>query len=187
MRAIDCYNAALTVYTREDFPQKWARTQNNLGTAYWNISDGDKGANLRSAIDCYNAALTVYTKEAFPQKWAMTQNNLGTAYANIPDGDKGANVRAAIDCFKAALTVHTKVAFPQDCAATHLNLGLTYEFFIEIEDQKQHLQQAESHLVNAESGYATAGMTLDLPTVRDALARVRAKLAQLETESGSES
>ena len=183
--AIVCYNAALTVMTKEASPHNWATTQNNLGVTYADIPDGDRGTNLRAAIDCFKAALMVHTKEAFPQDWAMTQFNLGNAYLNKPDGDRGANVRSAIDCYHAALTVHTKVAFPQDWAATHLNLGLTYEFFIEIEDQKQHLQQAESHLVNAESGYATAGMTLDLPTVRDALARVRAKLAQLETESGS--
>src|SRR5207248_5374004 len=30
-QAIACYEAALRVYTEEDFPQGWASTQNNLG------------------------------------------------------------------------------------------------------------------------------------------------------------
>ena len=33
-RAIEFYQAALTVYTLEDFPEKWAMTQNNLAAAY---------------------------------------------------------------------------------------------------------------------------------------------------------
>ena len=33
-RAIDCYEAALRVYTESDFPSDWATTQNNLGNAY---------------------------------------------------------------------------------------------------------------------------------------------------------
>ncbi len=185
--AIECYTAALTVYTKVAFPQDWAMTQNNLGIAYAGIPDGNRGANLRAAIDCYIAALTVYTIEAFPQDWARTQNNLGATYADLPDGDRRANLRAAIDCYNAALTIYTKAAFPYDWAGTQLNLGLTYEFLIENEDQKQHLQQAESHLLNAELGFTTAGITMYLPTVHDALARVRAKLAQLETETGSES
>ncbi|MEG3956958.1 hypothetical protein [Microcoleus sp. herbarium2] len=32
--AIASFTAALTVYTREAFPKKWAQTQNNLATAY---------------------------------------------------------------------------------------------------------------------------------------------------------
>ena len=33
-RAIDCYKAALRVYTEADFPEGWAATHNNLGVAY---------------------------------------------------------------------------------------------------------------------------------------------------------
>ena len=31
--AVEAYRQALTVYTRDDLPQNWAQTQNNLGTA----------------------------------------------------------------------------------------------------------------------------------------------------------
>ena len=36
--AIKASEAALTVYTREAFPQEWAKTQNNLGIAYQTAS-----------------------------------------------------------------------------------------------------------------------------------------------------
>ncbi len=41
--AIDYFLAALTVRTKEAFPQDWAGTQNNLGAAYADIPDGDRG------------------------------------------------------------------------------------------------------------------------------------------------
>ena len=183
--AIAYYHAALTVYTKEAFPQNWAMTHSNLGQAHSYIPDGT-GANLGSAIDYYNAALTVQTKETSPREWATTQHNLGVVYTKL-SAQSEMHLRSAIDYFDAALTIFTKKAFPQDWAATQFNLGQLHEIIAEIEDQHKHLQQAETHLLNAELGFTTIGITMYLPTVHDALARVRAKLAQLETEGGSES
>src|SRR5437879_10885314 len=59
-RAIECYEAALQVRTREAFPVDWAMTQNNLGIAYSDLPGGDREANLRRAIECYEAALQVF-------------------------------------------------------------------------------------------------------------------------------
>ena len=70
----------MTVRTREAFPQDWAMTQNNLGTAYRDRIQGSRAENLEAAIKAFEAALTVRTREAFPQDWARTQNNLGIAY-----------------------------------------------------------------------------------------------------------
>ena len=60
--AIDCYSAALRVYTEKDFPLHWAATQNNLGIAYQNLPTGDRGKNLQSAIDCFVAAIRGYER-----------------------------------------------------------------------------------------------------------------------------
>jgi len=78
-RAIAYFTAALTVVTRDAFPQDWAATQNNLGVAYSNRIRGEKAENIEMAIASFTAALTVYTREAFPEQWAQTQNNLATA------------------------------------------------------------------------------------------------------------
>ncbi|KOP26270.1 hypothetical protein AMR41_11260, partial [Hapalosiphon sp. MRB220] len=80
--AITGYETALTVYTREAFPQDWAMTQNNLGTAYGDRILGERANNLESAIAAFESALEVRTREAFPQDWATTQNNLGIAYGD---------------------------------------------------------------------------------------------------------
>ena len=75
--AIKAYEAALTVRTREAFPQDWAETQNNLGHRLCDRIKGSRADNMEAAIKAYEAALTVFTREAFPQDWAQTQNNLG--------------------------------------------------------------------------------------------------------------
>ena len=65
-RAIEFFEAALTVYTLEDFREDWAMTQNNLAVAYSKRINGSRAENLERAIEFYQAALTVYTFEDFP-------------------------------------------------------------------------------------------------------------------------
>ena len=66
-QAIGFYDAALTVYTLEDFPEIWAATQYNLANAYSYRINGSRAENLERAITFYEAALTVRTLEDFPE------------------------------------------------------------------------------------------------------------------------
>ena len=81
--AVEAYRQALTVRTRDDLPQDWARTQNNLGIALWALGErlgGPEGLRrLSEAVEAYRQALTVHTRDDLPQDWATTQNNLGIA------------------------------------------------------------------------------------------------------------
>ncbi len=74
-----CYEAALTVRTKDAYPADWAMTQNNLGIAYFELPTGDHAQNLQKAIDYYEAALTVWTETAFPHDHAMATRNLQRA------------------------------------------------------------------------------------------------------------
>src|ERR687885_243561 len=125
-RAIEFFQAALTVRTLEDFPEKWAMTQNNLAVAYRDRINGSRAENLERAIEFYQAALTVYTLEDFPEKWAMTQNNLAFAYRNRINGSQAENMERAIEFYQAALTVYTLEDFREDWAMTQNNLGEAY-------------------------------------------------------------
>ena len=110
------HEAALTVYTREAFPQNWAKAQSNLGVAYRKRIKGSRADNIEAAIKAYEAALTVFTRETFPQNWAMTQHNLGSAYNDRIQGSRADNTEAAIKAYEATLTVYTREDFPQDWA-----------------------------------------------------------------------
>jgi hypothetical protein len=80
---VAAYRSALEVYTREQLPQDWAQTQNNLGNslqAQGIRSGGAQSAELLAqAVAAYRSALEVRTREQLPQDWAQTQNNLGNA------------------------------------------------------------------------------------------------------------
>ncbi|MGK7958701.1 MAG: tetratricopeptide repeat protein [Crocosphaera sp.] len=129
--AIKGYETVLEVYPRDAFPQDWAMTQNNLGTAYLYRIRGEKADNLEEAIAAYERSLEVYTRDAFPQDWATTQNNLGTAYNDRIRGERADNLEEAIAAYERSLEVRTRDAFPQDWAMTQNNLGTAYTNRIE--------------------------------------------------------
>ena len=124
--AIAGYEVVLTVFTRQEYAQDWAATQNHLGAAYSNRIKGEKADNLERAICAYRKALSVYTPQEFPQEWAMTQNNLGTAYYQRIREEKAENLELAIAAFLAALEIRTCEEFPQEWAMTQNNLGNAY-------------------------------------------------------------
>jgi Tetratricopeptide repeat len=75
---VTAFRAALKERTRERVPLDWATTQNNLGTALWNLGEREIGtARLEEAVTAFRAALKEYTRERVPLQWATTQNNLG--------------------------------------------------------------------------------------------------------------
>jgi len=76
------------VLTEADFPQDWAMTQGNVGTAYLQLPTGDRVENVREAIACFEAALRVRTEADFPYESAETQHSLGEAYLESPSGNK---------------------------------------------------------------------------------------------------
>ncbi|MBW4596192.1 MAG: tetratricopeptide repeat protein, partial [Brasilonema angustatum HA4187-MV1] len=158
--AIDAYQQALLVRTREAFPVDWAGTQNNLGNTYSNRIRGDKAQNLESAIDAYQQALSVYTREAFPVDWARIQYNLGVAYSDRIKGDKAQNLESAIDAFQQALLVRTREAFPVDWAGTQNNLGNTYSQRIR-GDKAQNLESAIDAYQQALSVYTQEAFPVD--------------------------
>lgn len=82
-RAIESLRSALRYVPREQLPQDWAMTQNNLGNALQEQgtrTGGEAGRGLLGeAVSAYRNALEVYTRDQLPQQWAATQNNLGGA------------------------------------------------------------------------------------------------------------
>lgn len=129
--AVSTYRKTLTVFTREDFPDQWATTQNNLGVALETQGErlgGKDGMDrLDEAIAAFRAAIEVRTRENLPNEWAMTQNNLGIALqtrgARLGGQDGIDFLGEAILAYRQALEVHTRKDMPIDWARTQNNLG----------------------------------------------------------------
>ena len=74
---IDCFNHALRIYTRQYVPATyWAMLQHNLGLAYQNRIQGDRGENLKRSIECFIKSLEVYNRNEFPDKRKKSQANV---------------------------------------------------------------------------------------------------------------
>ncbi|TAG44108.1 MAG: CHAT domain-containing protein [Oscillatoriales cyanobacterium] len=105
---------------------EWARSQNNLASAYRYRIRGKKAENLELAIAAFEASLEVWTRDAFPEDWARSQNNLASAYQDRIRGEKAQNLELAIAAFEASLEVYTRDAFPFEWATCKNNLATAY-------------------------------------------------------------
>jgi tetratricopeptide (TPR) repeat protein len=134
--AVAAYRKALEVYTREELPQNWAGTQNNLGNLLQEQGIRTGGAEgtklLGEAVAAYRKALEVYTREELPQGWTGTQNNLGNALREQGIRTGGAEgtrlLGEAVAAFRKALDVRTVDHFPLQWAQNQNNLADTYWF-----------------------------------------------------------
>ncbi|TAG59291.1 MAG: hypothetical protein EAZ28_12005, partial [Oscillatoriales cyanobacterium] len=139
--AIAAFEASLEVWTRDAFPEDWARSQNNLASAYQDRIRGEKAQNLELAIAAFEASLEVYTRDAFPFEWATCKNNLATAYRNRIRGEKAENLELAIAACEASLKICTRDAFPFEWARSQNNLATAYLYRIRGE-KAQNLELA---------------------------------------------
>jgi tetratricopeptide (TPR) repeat protein len=129
--AVIAYREALKIYTQEQTPERWATTQDNLGSALRAQGERTAAADgmrlLGEAVAAFQEALKVHTREQLPQQWAMTQNNLGVALSSQGERRAGADgarlLGEAVAAFREALKVYTREQTPQEWAGTQNNLG----------------------------------------------------------------
>jgi len=157
-KAIAAYQAALSyriepgelAYEQlsEQDLQHYASTQNNLGTAYWNLAQHQEpGKNLKQAIAAYQEALKYYHPDRDGLSYGMIQNNLGTAYWNLSRYQNAQDyLQLAIWSYQLALEYRTLEKNPSGYTATHNNLGTTYWHLANqpdasIEHRRDHLKE----------------------------------------------
>ena len=129
--AIKYFKAALKIWTREKFPQGWAKTISNIGEAYRNRINGKKSENLEKAIRYHQVALKVYNNcQNFTEQWADIKINLGNAYLDRICGERAENIETAINCYEEALKVSTREKWSEKWAMIQLNLGSAYFYRI---------------------------------------------------------
>ncbi|MEG3836405.1 CHAT domain-containing tetratricopeptide repeat protein [Microcoleus sp. Z1_C3] len=141
--AIAGYEAALTIFNHQEFPQQWAAVQINLAVAYRNRTRGNLADNIECAIACYQNALQVLnrTTTTSPSTWALAQSNLAVAYIDRLRGERSENLELVIACCQKALSVYNPQEFPLDWAMTCNNLAVAYRTRI-VGDRSDNLEAA---------------------------------------------
>ena len=173
--AVEAYRQALTVFTRDDLPQDWATTQDNLGNMLQALGERQGGAEgsrrLAEAVDAYRQALTIRTRDDLPQQCAMTQNNLGQACARGAgraaggSGEEARRLAEAVEAYRQALTVFTRDYLPQDWARTQNNLVYGSGPWASVKGSRQGLRRL-NEAVEAHRQALTVFTRDDLPRER---------------------
>jgi uncharacterized caspase-like protein len=124
-RAIELYTATLSVTSKEQAPEDWAKLQGRLGAVKQGLGSrlGDSEV-LQASVTAFEAAMTVDTKERAPEEWAKAQNNLGNVLYSIGfrSGEQ-AVIEKSVAAFEAALSVFTPEADPIRWATAVSNQG----------------------------------------------------------------
>ena len=131
-QAVDAYRSALEVRTREQLPQDWAKTQNNLGNALQDQGRRGRGRQRRRAAGPGGERLPQRPGSLHPRAAAAglghdpeQPGQRAPGPGPRQEGAKGAELLAqAVTAYRSALEVSTREQLPQDWARTQNNLGI---------------------------------------------------------------
>ena len=133
--ALAHYEAALGVYTSDEFPRDWAQTQIHMGTVQRTLA-GECAAEakeqcLKAAIERYRAALRVATPQSAPREWAEIHIQLGAAHRDIVILDSSGSgpfdyLGRAISCYEQAMRLYSESRHPRQWARIQVEMGETY-------------------------------------------------------------
>jgi tetratricopeptide (TPR) repeat protein len=88
------FEEALTVYTKEAMPPRWAEVTNQYGV-------------ILLAIKRFRQALEIRKRDKMPLLWAQTANNLGAACFSLAKRNaEAALLREASSCFEGAVEIY---------------------------------------------------------------------------------
>ncbi|MEL7468133.1 MAG: helix-turn-helix transcriptional regulator [Pseudomonadota bacterium] len=177
---------------KEEFPELWARANNNLAIALQEQgtrAEGEAGLTLLAdAVTAYRTALEVRTRDAMPVDWATTQNNLGNALQEQgirAEGEAGLTLLSeAVTAFRAALEVQTREAMPVQWAVTNENVALAFEAMAAAEPDRagEHLQSALIHVDRSLEVFDPEHMPFNFQKATRLREETQKKLAALEGE-----
>ena len=106
------FEEALTVYSKETMPGRWAEVMNQYGVVLMALGDQLAGtATMEQAVTAFKKTLDVRKREHVPLMWAQTANNLGAASFSLAKRDqkrKDELLRDAAGCFEGAAGVYRK-------------------------------------------------------------------------------
>lgn len=128
-RSVDCYDAALSIYTREQAPFNWALTYEKKANALRGLAgvltSATRTVTLREVVLCYNRVLAVYDPQEVPNDWARVQNSKGRMLRELARGLSGKRkvqaLRGSLACFDAAFTLYTPAESPEGWATLQFN------------------------------------------------------------------
>ena len=167
--AVEAYQEALKIFTKEAAPNVFADIHHHLGVIYTDMPTESKKKSIWAGVanSSFLEALDYYTKSEFPYEYGMICNSYANAFTKFPQAVLTDNFEKALFYYQEALDVRTP-AFPFERAITLLNyleaswrVGNSEEEFNEVRyqdmlakaqevktlvEQPEILQAADEHL-----------------------------------------
>src|SRR6218665_2079406 len=121
--ALESYQEALKVFTRNEAPQVFADIHHQLGIIYAELPDDPKKQRLwaTAAASSFTEALNYYNKEERPYGYGMVCCSFANACSKFPEGVESEALEKALWLYNEALTVRPASSFPVERAVTLLN------------------------------------------------------------------
>lgn len=121
--AMDSYQEALKIFTREAAPEAFAQIHHHLGVIYSEIPDEVKKKSIWASVSVasFNEALGIFTKESAPYEYAAVCNSYGNALTKYPEAIHSDNYEKALFYYQEALEIRTAADYPYERALTLLN------------------------------------------------------------------
>ncbi len=124
--AIDCYQKAIVVFNRDEFPEAFARAFHGLGLANW------AGGQLEAARWCFETVLEALSPEVAPLEHARARANVAAVLAASPEAQARAQ---AVAIYESVLDAVSRETHPADHAGFLLALGQTRR--VQLEGSRQ--------------------------------------------------
>jgi tetratricopeptide (TPR) repeat protein len=174
-QAIQHFEQALQVRTRDKNPIRYAATMQNLGTAYRQLKTGNKITNAMKAAHCCRRALEIFDPSSSPVQCAALCNNLGNAYLSLAMTDEKIRARCArhaLQHLDRALRVRTRTEYPVDYAVTQYNRGQAFLLLVTGDPQDNYVK-AVSCFQEAHDCFLICGHAKSAKAARQQVQRVR--------------
>ena len=146
--AIDCYQKAIVVFNRDEFPEAFARAFHGLGLANW------AGGQLEAARWCFETVLEALSPDVAPLEHARARANVASVMAASPD----ARARAqAVAEYEALLDAVSPETYPSEHAEFLLALGQARRVQLE-GTRRGHLELAVTAFTRAADVAGAGGL-----------------------------
>ncbi len=182
--ALESFQEALKVFSREETPDVFADIHQYLGVIYAEIPDEVKKKSIWAGVSSasFKLALEHYTKETQPYEYAMVCNNYANALSKYPEAIHSDNLEKALFYYNEALGVRTAEEWPLERAVTLLNFVET-SWHLNLEGNTSNHDLFEQMLAKAQEAKQLTNDPTILAEAAEQLERLEQLRVALETEA----
>ncbi len=149
--AMEAYQKATKLYSKEDFPVIYGEIQEKLGIIYAQVPDEAKKKSIWAAVSSssFKEALSIFDKSSHPYEYARVCNHYANALIKYPAAVLSDNLEKSLFYYSEALDIRDSDSLPLERSLTLLNYIEACWFIQQDEDhinESQHLSDMENKI-----------------------------------------